>query len=155
VPHLASDVDLGASVTPSQTLSTDLPEPALPPNHTKQSSEASTSNLEAVLAAFSIDSDRDEMFRSLATVFRKVIAQENCISLQNEELQVFGEALRRGDASESRGIQDSETLELTKMILEQMLQKHSMYMIDAAEILARASRNRQRHQLCSSTCWFG
>ena len=99
------------------------------------------SSIQAAFESLFISDPEQEMFRSLAVIFRSAQEQEGSVNLTAGGAEFVWTSLQRADTSSRQGLQDTSALRATRDILEQMLWNQSHLLVDAAKVLADSSRD--------------
>ncbi|MCJ1392104.1 hypothetical protein MMC18_004971 [Xylographa bjoerkii] len=129
----SSQSSASSPASPSSRRATIIPVQELQPDST---------SIQVALECLSLKgSGQEGMFRSLAIIFRNAQEQEGSVNLSSGGAELVWTSLQRADASSRRGLQDTSALRATRDILEQMLWNQSHLLVDAAKVLADASRD--------------
>ncbi|MCJ1385993.1 hypothetical protein MMC17_009118 [Xylographa soralifera] len=133
------------SHTSSSHASTSLPIRPSSPRTTitpTTDSQLDVTSIQIALDSLSLSTPEQEgMFRSLAVIFRNAQEQEGSVNLGSGGAEFLWTSLQRADTSSRQGLQDASALRATRDILEQMLWNQSHLLVDAAKVLADASRD--------------
>jgi ribosomal protein L18E len=120
-----------------------IPEKTIPGESSSNEAVQET-ELEKAIESLQLDHEEDNrMFRALAASIQRAKKDDDTINLDVVDGRSIWPVLQGADGLEQQGGRDVSALEAVKLVLEQMLAKHSDSCILVAKVLADASRERK------------